>query len=186
MKATISSFICISLLITNFSLETAYKAAKIIAKTTAAGVGIITTGVTADLLRNYTKYPNVTSAKEATIKDLDDAQRAIIMACLDEQKAYSFWQQALDTAAPFLVDYAEHYAATKSTLIKETDKTITNILKHTAIKTPTTIAHLQIYPKQEDCPCVERFDACDAHKVHFAAALLIKAEKLGAKKPEFK
>jgi len=78
MKANIRSFLCISLLLIHLSMETAYKAAKFTAQAAATGISLSTLGLAADLLRNYTLYPNPQLAQAATLKDLDTIQQAAI------------------------------------------------------------------------------------------------------------
>ena len=181
MNTTAHSFLCISLLATSISMHSAYKIAKI----SATSVGIVTVGLTADLLRNYTLYPHPELAKSSTLKDLDNAQRALIKIWFDEEKARTFSQKACDMAAPFLVDSAESVAEKKISAIKEIDKMATRLLQIDPITTAATIAHLQAFPKQEDCPCISRFNSCSAHKIHTTEGLTINALKL-LKKPYLK
>lgn len=185
MKATIRYFLCISLLISHFSVETAYKAAQFTAKATATGLSVATIGLTADLLRNYTLYPNPKLAQSATLKDLDNAQRCAIKNLFDEERAHSLSQKAFDAAAPFLADRAENFAEKRSALAKEISAATTSFLNLDPIAIVANIAHLKLYPNKENCPCVERYDSCDAHKVYFPEALTIKAKKL-MEKSEFK
>ena len=185
MNTITRSFLCIGLLITSFSVESAYKAAKF----TAAGAGLGATLYAADLMRNYIKYPHPNLAKSATYKDIDDLTSpskkflASFHAELAKSKTFQDFEiekEALtEPVKKFLAEYVTpaHDAAAKN--LDEAASTGLTLLQPMAAK-----IHLQLYPRKEDCPCIKGFEACAAHKVNFGEAILIKAATIIAQKKQ--
>jgi hypothetical protein len=168
MNTITHSFLYISLLIST-QIHPAYKAAKF----SAIGIALASTGCAADLLRNYTKFPHPQLAKAATLKDLDNLQQEVILF-LTRMEHTQLAKSLTHGAISAMQDCVE----TTEAAIKETDKATTSILNLELITTPATIAHLQIYPKKEDCPSIAKFDSCPAHKVNVPEGIIINATKV--------
>lgn len=179
MSALIRYILCISILTTSYSLKPAYKAAKF----TATGVGIAATLYSVDLLRNYTQYPHPALAKAATHKDIDDLTRPPKKAAstfyreLTKSKIFQEFQIEREAVTKPVSQFLDQHATPAYKAASEKLDAGSNYALE-AIQPLATTLHLKLYPKKEDCPCINDFDACPAHKVDFGEALLIKAEKL--------
>ena len=180
MSAIIRYILCASILTTSISLKPAWK----IVKFSANGIGLAAaTLYTADLLRNYTKYPDPTFAISATDKDVDSLTSPL-------QKAFAAFSRKLETSKTFKEFEIERKTMTRPVLqffdqhatpvYKATSKNfnagLNSVLK--TIQPHATTLHLKLYPKQTDCPCINGFNECPAHKVDFGNAILINAEKI--------
>lgn len=161
-------FLCLGLLTTTFSVESAYKTTKLI----FTGVGFVTTGYAAIIVKNYVQCPDSQLAKAATIKDIDDAR---IAACKYVAPAHASTTQNLEYTKKALVEYAAH---AQTTTVKTIDEGTTTLLESSLFKNPARAFHMSLYPKKEDCPSVAKYDTCPAHDVNIPEGLLINAAKI--------
>lgn len=181
MNVIIRSFLCLGILATNFSIHPAYKTAKFATKGALLG----TTLFAANLFRNQIKYPLPQLAQSGAYKDMDDAR---IFFCrsmqhilnpvhteLTELKkiAHPETLKNLQATQDFISNKVSPYYQTTSENLQAGSNALLQATQPLA-----TQIHLQLYPQKEDCPCINGFETCPAHKVEFGEALLIKAEKL--------